>query len=119
MFSRVYNFPSQSVLLLGPRGVGKSTFIRNQTVPNLEIDLLKSTHYRELSLNPSSLEDRVSHLKPKNIVFIDEIQRIPELLNEVHRLIESKGLYFYLTGSSECSKAQEVRSEPSRRAGNR
>jgi predicted AAA+ superfamily ATPase len=100
MFSRVYNFPSQSVLLLGPRGVGKSTFIRNQTVPNLEIDLLKSTHYRDLSLNPSSLEDRVSHLKPKDIVFIDEIQRIPELLNEVHRLIESKGLYFYLTGSS-------------------
>lgn len=49
MFSRVYKFPSQSVLLLGPRGVGKSTFIRNQTVLNLEIDLLKSTHYRELS----------------------------------------------------------------------
>ncbi len=100
MLSRVYSFPAQSILLLGPRGVGKSTFIRQQTKPKIEIDLLKATNFRELSLNPSALEERVSHLKPKDIVFIDEIQRIPELLNEVHRLIENLGICFYLTGSS-------------------
>ncbi len=99
-FSRLYQKPEKSILLLGPRGIGKSTFIRDEVKPALTIDLLKSVNARALSKNPSELEDMTAHLKPKQTVFIDEIQKIPELLDEVHRLIEEKNLTFILTGSS-------------------
>ena len=89
-FSRLYQKPEKSILLLGPRGIGKSTFIRDEVKPALTIDLLKSVNARALSKNPSELEDMTAHLKPKQTVFIDEIQKIPELLDEVHRLIEEK-----------------------------
>ena len=60
------------------------------------IDLLKSETYLTLIANPSKLEQMISQSQ----VVIDEIQRIPELLNEVHRLIEEKNISFLLTGSS-------------------
>lgn len=99
-FKRCYAPFTQSTFLLGPRGVGKSTFIRETCAPRLTIDLLRSSDYLRLSRNPSELEDLVGPLKKGDRVFIDEIQRVPELLNEVHRLIELKGLVFFLTGSS-------------------
>ncbi|MES2802331.1 MAG: AAA family ATPase [Bdellovibrionota bacterium] len=99
-YQRIYADVSKSIFLLGPRGSGKSTFIREVVKPDLSIDLLKSVDYRALNKNPSELEDMVAHLKPKAVVFIDEIQKIPELLDEVHRLIENKQLTFILTGSS-------------------
>ena len=63
------------------------------------IDLLHSTYYRQLLSDPSALETMIT-IDPKPYVVIDEIQRIPMLLNEVHRLIESRGIHFLLTGSS-------------------
>lgn len=99
-FKRIYEKPLSSILLLGPRGTGKSTFIKTEAQPNLIIDLLKQETYRKLSLNPSLLEEMVSHLKPQHSVLIDEIQKIPALLDEVHHLIEDKNIIFYLTGSS-------------------
>lgn len=99
-YQRIYPKFTKSTLLLGPRGIGKSTFIRDLVKPHLSIDLLKSTDVRALNHNPSELADMTDHLAPNDIVFIDEIQKIPELLDEVHRLIESKGLIFILTGSS-------------------
>lgn len=99
-FDRIYKRSEKSTLLLGPRGTGKSTFFKNELKPDLTLDLLRHSTFRQLSLDPSSLEAMVSHLKKKQSVFIDEIQRLPELLNEVHRLIEEKGLVFFLTGSS-------------------
>lgn len=99
-YARVYEKAKTSILLLGPRGTGKSTFIREETKPDVIIDLLKQSTFRQLSLNPSDLEELVGHLKAKRIVLIDEIQKIPSLMDEVHRLIELRGLVFFLTGSS-------------------
>lgn len=100
MIERAYPLLKESLLLLGPRGVGKSTFVRTQLKPDLELDLLHSQTKRALMLNPSLLEEHVAHLKKGDVVFIDEIQKIPELLDEVHRLIEKLKLKFILTGSS-------------------
>jgi len=64
----------------------------------LILDLLRGDSYFKLSSSPSSLEELI---QPKHkVVIIDEIQRVPELLNEVHRLIEDRGIRFILTGSS-------------------
>lgn len=99
-YKRVYKLPQSSLLLFGPRGIGKSTFIKDIVKPDLTIDLLQAKMNRILSNNPSVLEELTGHLTSSQIVFIDEIQKIPELLDEVHRLIEEKKLIFIMTGSS-------------------
>lgn len=99
-YKRVYSVPPTSILLLGPRGTGKSTFIKSEVKPDFIIDLLKNSSFRPLSLNPSLLEEWVAHLKSGQSILIDEIQKIPALLDEVHRLIEDRQLHFILTGSS-------------------
>jgi len=88
----------KSHFLLGPRQTGK-TFLVQHTLKNARVyDLLDYAVYLALSQNPGRMAQELS---PKDrIVVIDEIQRLPELLNEVHRLIESRGLRFLLTGSS-------------------
>jgi predicted AAA+ superfamily ATPase len=88
----------KSHFLLGPRQTGK-TFLVQHTLKNARVyDLLDYAVYLALSQNPGRM---AQELGPKDrIVVIDEIQRLPELLNEVHRLIESRGLRFLLTGSS-------------------
>ena len=93
-----------SHFLLGPRAVGKSTLIKEcskkaqgvKAFPFDYINLLDSNIYLRLKGDPSFLEGLIT----KKYVIIDEIQRIPELLNEVHRLIEDKNKRFLLTGSS-------------------
>jgi predicted AAA+ superfamily ATPase len=84
--------------LLGPRQTGKTTLLRH-TLPEARVyDLLDASLYLALSHRPSRLAEE---LGPKDkVVVIDEIQRLPELLNEVHRLIEERGVQFLLTGSS-------------------
>lgn len=99
-FKRLYEKPKTSILLLGPRGTGKSTFIKTEVNPDLVIDLLKQETFRKLSLNPTLIEEMTSHLKLNQTVLIDEIQKIPALLDEVHRLIEDRHITFFLTGSS-------------------
>ncbi len=99
-FTRIYEKPRSSIFLLGPRATGKSTFIKQEAGPDLVIDLLKQSTYRQLSLNPSAIEDLIKHLKRGQSILIDEVQKLPELLDEVHRLIEDYGYIFYLTGSS-------------------
>lgn len=91
----------KSFFLFGPRGVGKSTLISNTMDAEkiTYINLLKSTDYLRYQSNPSSLEEVVD-ASPDRWIVIDEIQRVPELLNEVHRLIESHKTRFLLTGSS-------------------
>jgi uncharacterized protein len=112
-----------SILLLGARGVGKTALIRKElaTVPHvLEIDLLKSEIYRRLLKNPEFLRADVEFAikkitlsnngtKEKLLVFIDEVQRIPQILNEVHSLLEANSgrVQFVLTGSS----ARKLRKE--------
>lgn len=99
-FKRLFAVPTKSMFLLGARGTGKSTYIKKDLKPDLIIDLLKSIDFRTLNKNPSELEAMTGHLKKGQTVFIDEIQKIPELLDEVHRLIEDKAYIFYLSGSS-------------------
>lgn len=89
----------KSVFIFGPRGTGKTSWIKTQFPNGIYLDLLSSELYRELRAEPSRLEHKI----PPNYndwIIIDEVQKIPELLNEVHRLIESVGLRFVLTGSS-------------------
>ncbi len=98
--SRIWQLPSKSFLLFGPRGVGKSTLINSKLKSALQINLLKSSQYIPLSQNPSLLKDWVSHLKKGDWVFIDEVQKIPALMDEVHHLYEEQDLNFALSGSS-------------------
>ncbi len=89
----------QSIFLFGPRGTGKTSWVK-QYFPNaLYIDLLDTKQYMDLLNRPWDLEKLVDAY-PDAWVVIDEVQKIPELLNEVHRLIESKNRKFVLTGSS-------------------
>lgn len=98
--SRIYQLPPKSFLLLGPRGTGKSTIIRAKVAFKLEIDLLRAKEFLPLAANPSLLEKKVALLQPGDWVYIDEIQKIPALLDEVHSLYEKKKLHFALCGSS-------------------
>lgn len=99
----------QSVLILGPRGSGKSYYIRSLLkslkIKSIEIDLLLNQNLIRYKNNPSILYSEISKqisILDQLIVFIDEIQRLPEILNEVHKLIEEykPRLQFILTGSS-------------------
>ena len=102
MYQRLLTAPlrsQSSFFLFGPRGTGKTSWTRASMPGALFFDLLHMDTYLSFLERPSSLEERI----PKGFVdwvVIDEIQRIPELLNEVHRLIETKRIRFVLTGSS-------------------
>jgi len=88
----------KSAFLWGPRKVGKSYWIRNNCKNAITIDLLKSEVFADYASRPQLLRER--YQDTKQLVVIDEIQMVPDLLNEVHWLIENKGISFILTGSS-------------------
>jgi uncharacterized protein len=95
----------KSHFLFGPRATGKSTLIRTQlTDQALIINLLHTDYYLRLSANPSELENMICFAQAQkpdlSWIVIDEVQKIPALLDEVHRLIEEKQYRFLLTGSS-------------------
>lgn len=98
---RFLALPRDSFFLFGPRGTGKTTWLAS-TLPNaLVVDLLKPEVYRRLAARPEHLRELVLGTPVGSDVVIDEIQRVPELLNVVHDLMESAGGYrFVLTGSS-------------------
>lgn len=102
MYKRILTAPlryKSSFFLFGPRGTGKTSWLK-QNFPNaLFFDLLSTDVYVDFQARPSLLEEKIPEGFDDWIV-IDEIQRVPELLNEVHRLIESKRYRFVLTGSS-------------------
>jgi len=91
--------PRQSFFLFGPRGVGKTAWLHQQLPAALFFDMLDHQVYTQLLAAPERLGERIPQ-GHKEWVVVDEIQRVPELLNEVHRLIESRKLRFALTGSS-------------------
>lgn len=102
MFRRLVKLPKKrSFFLFGARGVGKTTLLRSLYEKNcLYINLLKATEEEELFRNPDSLKDRVLALDKKKWVIIDEIQKVPKLLDIIHDLIEEGQDRFILTGSS-------------------
>ncbi|MFH1488692.1 MAG: DUF4143 domain-containing protein [Pseudomonadota bacterium] len=100
MYARILSYPKgNSFFLFGPRSTGKSTWVQKEFPSALFIDLLKASTFTRLTAQP----DRLERMIPEGFsdwVIIDEIQKIPALLDEVHRLIEGRKLKFILTGSS-------------------
>jgi predicted AAA+ superfamily ATPase len=98
--SRIYRLPEGSFFLFGVRGVGKSTWIRRQLPSAHRFDLLDERLYQSLLADPGQFAGELRRLEPGSWVVVDEVQRLPGLLNEVHRFVEERGLRFALLGSS-------------------
>ncbi|MBI4468413.1 MAG: ATP-binding protein [Acidobacteria bacterium] len=100
LYPRIYRPPTQSFFLFGPRGVGKSTWAKGLFTDARRIDLLDESLYQSYLTTPEIFSSELRPLRPRSWVIVDEIQRLPLLLNEVHRLIEERRLRFVLLGSS-------------------
>lgn len=100
MYRRFLNRPNRSIFLLGPRGTGKSTWLRDQFRDAAFYDLLDTGEALRLAADPGVLFRETAMLEAGSWVVIDEVQKAPALLDEVHRLIEERGLNFVLSGSS-------------------
>lgn len=105
MFNRTLELPppgSETFFLWGPRQVGKSALLRQRYPDARWIDLLKNEEFRRYAARPELLRQEVEADgpdAPRQIV-IDEVQKVPALLDEAHWLIENRGLHFALCGSS-------------------
>ena len=101
MYKRFFHPPSTSYFLFGPRGTGKTTWLHQEYPDAIWIDLLDTETFKSLSSSPGLVRDISLGGGSKRVVVIDEVQKVPEMLSEVHKLIEEKrGLQFILTGSS-------------------
>lgn len=101
ILSRFFPLPRQSFFLFGPRGTGKSTWLRHVFPDALIVDLLRPATHRTLDSRPERLRELIAGRPRAEVVVIDEVQRVPEVLSVVHSLIEEhRGLRFVLTGSS-------------------
>lgn len=101
MYKRVLNLKQllskKSFFLFGPRSTGKTTLIKEELTNIKLYDLLKANTFKKLLKNPGVIEEEYI---TGTIIVIDEIQKLPAILDEVHRLIEEKNIRFLLTGSS-------------------
>ena len=101
MVSRYFEAPGHSYYLFGPRGTGKTTWLRSEYPQAILIDLLQPDQFRTLKARPERLRERIDAAEKSGRCIIDEIQKAPELLDLVHSLIEEdSGRVFILTGSS-------------------
>lgn len=102
MFDRVLKIENNntSLFLFGARQTGKSTYLKATFPQALYIDLLNTTLRSRYRRRPEQLYEQLSRLHPGSMVIIDEIAEVPELLNEIHRLISERSLVFILCGSS-------------------
>ncbi len=99
-YKRLLTAPAGSFFVLGIRGVGKSTWVRS-TFPDAHVvDLLDEARFHELAARPEAFAAELRALPARRLVVIDEVQRLPALLNEVHRAIEETRRRFVLLGSS-------------------
>ena len=100
MYSRLLKPPqAKSFFVFGPRGTGKTTWVRAVFPNAVYLDLLEAELFNDLLANPQRLENFIPK-GWKGWIIIDEVQKVPDLLNEIHRLIENKKYTFILTGSS-------------------
>ncbi len=101
LITRFFREPEQSYFLFGPRGTGKSTWLKMRHDDALFIDLLAPEVFREYAARPERLRDVVYAAGSERTIVIDEIQKLPVLLDVVHQLMEEhKGRRFIMTGSS-------------------
>lgn len=102
MFARSLSLPppgTESFFLWGPRQTGKTTLLRENYPESLWIDLLKADVYRRYMQNPERLREELAD-RPVGHVVIDEVQKVPQLLDEAHWLIENRGVHLTMCGSS-------------------
>jgi predicted AAA+ superfamily ATPase len=88
----------KSVLLLGPRQIGKSSLLRHELQPDKVVNLLDQSTFLTLTRRLSSLRESLT--PTDKFIVIDEIQKLPQLMDEIHLMIEEQGRRFLLTGSS-------------------
>ncbi|MGH7820250.1 MAG: ATP-binding protein, partial [Candidatus Binatia bacterium] len=103
MFKRSLRLPApgtESLFLWGPRQTGKTTLLRETYPDALWIDLLKADEYRRYLQNPERLREELSASSRVRQVVIDEVQKVPQILDEVHWLVENRKVQFALCGSS-------------------
>ncbi|MBI3013246.1 MAG: ATP-binding protein [Elusimicrobia bacterium] len=93
----------QSAFLWGPRKTGKSTYLKQHFPKSLVFDFLKSDLFLNFTKNPALLREQLSEKKKEALsypIVLDEVQKVPQLLDEVQWLIENKNMRFILCGSS-------------------
>ena len=105
MLTRLLHLPppgTETFFLWGPRQVGKSTLLRQRYPDARRLDLLKSDELRRYATRPELLRQEIEAEGPDTAqqIVIDEVQKVPALLDEVHWLMENRGLHFALCGSS-------------------
>ena len=104
ILGRFFQPPRASFFLFGPRGTGKSTFLRQAFPDALWVDLLQPEVHQRFAARPERLRELVDGAPEADVVVLDEVQRVPVLLDVVHHLIERRGRRaaprFVLTGSS-------------------
>ena len=99
--NRIIKIPkNKNIFLFGVRGSGKTALLKRLYPSALYIDLLDESLYQSYLSKVGLFYEKVNSFKKDGLVVVDEIQRMPQLLNEVHRLIESSNRQFILTGSS-------------------
>lgn len=96
---REINIPKTSFFLFGPRGTGKSTFVKGLIQENdLYIDFLDPDTFRTYAAFPETLIKTVNAVNPVRVI-IDEVQKVPQILDVVHKIMEDRKVFFILTGS--------------------
>lgn len=102
MYERIVNINTcdDSVFLFGARQTGKTTLLAERYPSAATYDLLERNTYERLRRNPALLEQEIALLPDNSLIIIDEIPLLPELLDQVHRLIVKRNMRFVLSGSS-------------------
>lgn len=100
LYPRVLEPPKGSFFLFGPRGTGKSTWIRMRFADAYRIDLLNESLFQSYLADIGRFAVELGSIESGQTVVVDEVQRLPSLLNEVHRHIEERSMRFILCGSS-------------------
>lgn len=103
MYHRIFDIENrldEGMFLFGGRQTGKSTLLKERFPKAVYIDLLKSDLRNRFKQHPEEFRESLLRYPPETLVIVDEIQKIPDLLDEVHSLMVNNGLWFILSGSS-------------------
>ena len=103
MYHRIFDIENrldEAMFLFGGRQTGKSTLLKERFPKAVYIDLLKSDVRNRFKQHPEEFRESLLRYPPETLVIVDEIQKVPDLLDEVHWLMVEKGLWFILSGSS-------------------
>lgn len=118
MYHRIFDVENrldEAMFLFGARQTGKSTLLKERFPKAIYIDLLKSDVKNRFKQHPEEFRESLLRYPPETLVIVDEIQKVPDLLDEVHWLMVEKGLWFILSGSS----ARKIRKSGANNLGGR